>query len=103
MVTMTDKPAGSSKAIFRTEAQSSLPLFGDPMAAGVPGAAHTSEQVRVQVPTGDVHSVNAHLLEARRLARRMRRLRNQKEEQTRTGQAICHHLKAMLTESRPHA
>lgn len=104
------------------QAQSSLPLFDDPLMAVIPatpgagpakthlrngkernGKERSDKEIDSMQRDDDqaARAVNDHLLAARRLARRMRRLRNQREEQTRTGQAICHHLKAMLSEARP--
>lgn len=111
MVTMTDKPADPTGTRMDRKPngnpdgkrQSSLPLFDDPLMAVIPAATPAPGSVKTGSPrrTDNAQAENGHLLEARRLARRMRRLRNQRDEQTRTGQAICHHLKAMLTESRP--
>jgi hypothetical protein len=100
-------------------AQASLPLFEDSLpAVGPKRSASRSREFRpereflpgeflpekpaapaVQRGQRTDPQINPHLLAARRLARRMRRLRAKPEEQTRTGQAICHHLKALLTET----
>ena len=77
--------------------QPSLPLFGEPLSAIRSSRNPSPEQAR---PVGgSVPQINPHLVAARKLARRMRRLKARPDEQTRTGQAICHHLKALLTET----
>jgi len=42
--------------------------------------------------------INPHLVAARRLSRKIKKLPDHSEVQTRTGQAICQHLRLMLSE-----
>lgn len=83
-----------------------LPLFAgavwlhpsaDAAAAGVASEA----EIRIgtsgkRTPVIGQYKINPHLLAARRLARKMRKLPDHSPEQTRAGLAICEQLKAFL-------
>jgi len=87
-----------------------LPLFPTseaPAPSGVvappverrPGTAESRDRKRVPPRALEASSVSPHLVAARRLSRRMRRLGTQAEALTLTGRAICQHLRLLLEES----
>jgi hypothetical protein len=73
----------------------SMPLFAD-----LPQAPdrHRSRVGRNRPDSGV--QADRHLAAARRLAKAMRRLPDHSAEQTRTGQAICRHLIALLEDAK---
>jgi hypothetical protein len=79
-----------------------LPLFDElespAISAREPAAApHADERADRRV--AGRASADRHLRAARRLARAIRRLPDRSDEQTRTGLAICAHLRALLAEA----
>lgn len=90
--------------------QDTLPLFSgsgatsNPPAHGADGAvasparfAGVSQASKRQRPLES--TISPHLIEARRLSRRMRALKDRADAQTVTGRAICQHLRLLLQES----
>jgi hypothetical protein len=90
--------------------QDPLPLFAasgatsDPPAQRADGAAASparfaavSQASKRQRPLEA--TISPHLIEARRLSRRMRALKDRADAQTVTGRAICQHLRLLLQES----
>lgn len=81
----------------------SLPLFPDeaPPAKRRQVDARRSEpgRGRASAAARSLGSRDPHLIAANRLARAIRRLPDHSPEQTRTGQAICRHLLALLEEA----
>jgi hypothetical protein len=96
-----------------THEQHQLPLFATPVsapaAAGAAGADRGSEPAQIVQRPGDASRgqakkmvmINPHLLAARRIAKRMRRLPDRSDAETRAGLAICARLKAFLAEGLP--
>lgn len=88
--------------------QNTLPLFpgwapipagqGNDAAAAGPVKLAAVVQVRARMHRRDV-TISPHLIEARRLSRRMRALKDRADVQTVTGRAICQHLRLLLQES----
>jgi len=90
--------------------QDTLPLFpgsgtiSSPSARGADGQAASPAGLaavpqlpkRLRRPEA---TISPHLIEARRLSRRMRALKDRAEAQTVTGRAICQHLRLLLQES----
>jgi hypothetical protein len=86
----------------RSRDQTQMSLF--PTASGEAKRAGTGHQsLGNPAPSGRVHSrtvlINPHLLAARRIAKRMRRLPDRSEAETRAGLAICAQLKAYLADA----
>ena len=79
--------------------QTALPLAPPVGALKAP----QSELERPVEPVGAASQPSPHLIAARRLSRRIRRLPDHSEEQTRTGLAICQHLRLLLAEETPAA
>ncbi len=71
----------------------SLPLFDDP-------EAHRLQAGPARAKS-EAHVIDAHLAAARRLSRRMARLKERSPEQFAVGAKICRHLIAMLKDSAP--
>ena len=90
-----------------TDHQQQLPLFaGSTEPARGRNPVHTSDAAQMlkrSAPSGRAQprtvKINSHLLAARRIARKMRRLPEHSEAETRAGLAICAQLKAFLADT----
>lgn len=89
----TNKPGAERGGLPLAPEQMALFATGDPVTGAVVGSPDPSAQ---GVGNGRRIIVNPHLLAARRLARKMRRLPDRSVEETRAGLAICRQLKAYL-------
>ena len=77
------------------QGQQQLSLFAMPVQTPVNRSASKNQRIRAGSRTV---LINPHLLAARRIAKRMRRLPEHSDAETRAGLAICAQLKAFLAE-----
>jgi hypothetical protein len=93
----TNKPGADRGDLRLAPEQMALFAAADPAADPVADAGIGNPHVSAQsVGNGRRIVVNPHLLAARRLARKMRRLPDRSAAETRAGLAICRQLKAYL-------